>query len=48
MISNVTKEAFYHILKDAVEKGETTQNLTANELVEELSIRLSEIFKKDQ
>ena len=48
MISNVTKEAFYHILKEAVEKGEKTQNLTANELVEELSIQLGEIFKKEQ
>lgn len=46
MISNVTKEAFYHILEEAVKKGETTQNLTATELVEELSILLSEIFKK--
>ena len=47
MISNVTKEAFYHILKDAVDKGETSQNLTATELVEELSIQLSEIFKEN-
>lgn len=47
MISNVTKEAFYHMLVEAVEKGETTQDLTATELVEELSIQLSEIFKKD-
>lgn len=46
MISNITKEAFYHILEEAVEKGETTQNLTAAELVEELSILLSEIFEK--
>lgn len=47
MISNITKEAFYHILKDAVDKGETSQSLTVNELVKELSIRLGEIFKEE-
>ena len=47
MISNVTKEAFYHIMKEAVDKGENDQNLTADELVKELSIRLREIFKEN-
>ena len=47
MISNVTKEAFYHIMKEAVDKGENDQNLTVDELVKELSIRLGEIFKED-
>ena len=46
MISNITKEAFYHLLKEAVEKGETAQNLTVSELVKELSMKLSEIFKE--
>ena len=47
MISNVTKDAFYHLMKEAVDKGETDQNLTVDELVKELSIRLGEIFKED-
>lgn len=47
MISNITKKAFYHILKEAVEKGENVPNLTADELVEELSIRLGEMLKED-
>ena len=47
MISNVTKEAFYHIMKEAVDKGEKDQNVTVDELVKELSIRLGEIFKEE-
>ncbi|MEH6949183.1 hypothetical protein V7068_19370 [Bacillus sp. JJ634] len=46
MISNITKEAFYHLLKEAVEKGEKAQDLTVSELVKELSMKLSEIFKE--
>ena len=46
MISNIAKEAFYHLLKEAVEKGEMIKILTVNELVKELSMRLSEIFKE--
>lgn len=47
MISNVTKEAFYHILKEAVNKGESSKNITVNELVKELSVQLGEIFKEN-
>ena len=31
-------------MKEAVDKGETDQNLTVDELVKELSIRLGEIY----
>ncbi|WP_156187566.1 hypothetical protein [Peribacillus loiseleuriae] len=44
MNASIAKEDFYHILKEAFEKGESEGNLTVSELIEELSLKLQEII----
>lgn len=44
MNASITKEDFYHILKEAFEKGESERDVTVNELVEELSLKLRAIL----
>ncbi|USK84903.1 hypothetical protein [Peribacillus asahii] len=38
--SNISNEAFYQLLREAFEKGEQDPDVTADELVEELSVKL--------
>ncbi|MFJ8257609.1 hypothetical protein ACIQ4Z_10100 [Peribacillus asahii] len=38
--TNISNEAFYQLLREALEKGEQDPNVTVDELVEELSIKL--------
>ncbi|MFB5282779.1 hypothetical protein [Peribacillus sp. Hz7] len=47
MKAKIEKEEFYYILKTAFEKGEAEPNVTVKELVEDLSVKLSGIVKKD-
>lgn len=44
MDASITKEDFYHILKEAFEKGESERDVTVNELVEELTLKLQAIL----
>ena len=43
--TNISNEAFYQLLREAFEKGEQDPNVTADELVEELSVKLMQMVE---
>ena len=43
--TNISNEAFYQLLREAFEKGEQDPHVTADELVEELSIKLMKMVE---
>lgn len=44
--SNLTNDDFFQLLTDAFEKGEKESNITANELVKEMSAKLMHIMQE--
>jgi len=46
--TNISNEVFYQLLREAFEKGEQAPDVTADKLVEELSVKLMQMVEHRQ